>query len=178
MKRVAQAAERYVAGYPRVSTDIQMARDSLANQVQALEAFGVSRGGLPLRLYREEGVSAKDIERPALQQLLADVRAGKIEAVVHKARCAEQVIDREGSLAAFLWRHEPAAEELAEPQTASTSAASIALSKQLRKQGWKFVGPTTVYAFMQAMGLINDHSRECVTRALVQQQREAFTRPA
>src|ERR1051326_4063534 len=82
MKRAAQAPERYVAGYPRVSTDIQMERDSLANQVQALEAFGVSRGGLPLRLYREEGVSAKDTERPALQHLLADVRAGRIEAVV------------------------------------------------------------------------------------------------
>jgi site-specific DNA recombinase len=81
MKRAAQPVDRWVAGYPRVSTDVQMERDSLANQVQALEGYGASRG-LTLRMYREEGVSAKDTERPALQQLLADLRAGRVDAVV------------------------------------------------------------------------------------------------
>jgi DNA-3-methyladenine glycosylase I len=89
---------------------------------------------------------------------------GKIEAVVHNARMAEALVQREGSLAAFLWRYEPKPGQLAEPQTASTSAAAEALSKDLKKLGWKFVGPTTVYAFMQAMGLVNDHDRGCVIR--------------
>jgi DNA-3-methyladenine glycosylase I len=78
---------------------------------------------------------------------------GKIEAVINNAQRAQELVKREGSLAAFIWRYEPAT-KLAKPQTASTSAESIALSKDLKKQGWKFVGPTTVYAFMQAMGLI------------------------
>ncbi|MGW2221558.1 DNA-3-methyladenine glycosylase I [Nonomuraea sp. NPDC001684] len=67
--------------------------------------------------------------------------------------------------------------ELPEPQTVSTSSASIALSKDLRKQGWQFVGPTTVHAFPQAMGLINDHVKECVIRSEAQAAREAFARP-
>jgi DNA-3-methyladenine glycosylase I len=53
----------------------------------------------------------------------------------------------------------------------------MALSKDLKKQGWKFIGPTTVYAFMQAMGLVNDHVEGCVTRAEVERARKAFTRP-
>jgi DNA-3-methyladenine glycosylase I len=120
---------------------------------------------------------AADVER-----LLADpgiVRhRGKIEAVINNARRAEEMIRSEGSLAAFLWRFEPEAADLAAPQTASTSAASIALSKDLKKRGWKFVGPTTVYAFMQAMGLVNDHVEDCVIRAEVVRAREAFAKPA
>jgi DNA-3-methyladenine glycosylase I len=102
---------------------------------------------------------------------------GKIEAVVNNARRARELVQREGSLAAFLWRYEPDLKQLAKPQTASTSAASVALSKELKKQGWKFVGPTTVYAFMQAMGLINDHVADCVVRAKVAAARERFKRP-
>jgi DNA-3-methyladenine glycosylase I len=63
------------------------------------------------------------------------------------------------------------------PQSASTSAESIALSKELKKRGWKFVGPTTVYAFMQAMGLINDHVEDCVVRATAAKARKKFQRP-
>jgi DNA-3-methyladenine glycosylase I len=59
----------------------------------------------------------------------------------------------------------------------STSDAEIALSKELKKLGWKFVGPTTVYAFMQAMGLINDHVEDCVIRAKVERARRSFRRP-
>jgi DNA-3-methyladenine glycosylase I len=100
---------------------------------------------------------------------------GKIEAVINNARRAQELVKWEGSLAAFIWRYEP--KQTAEAQTASTSPESLALSKELKKQGWKFVGPTTVYAFMQAMGLINDHIGECVVRAKVERARKAFKRP-
>lgn len=102
---------------------------------------------------------------------------GKIEATINNARQAQALVKTEGSLATFIWRYEPDLSQLAEPQTASTSAASIALSKDLRKRGWKFVGPTTVYAFMQAMGLINDHVEDCVIRAQVERARQQFKRP-
>lgn len=102
---------------------------------------------------------------------------GKIEAVINNARRARELVKREGSLAAFVWRYEPAAERLARPQTASTSAESVALSKELKKRGWAFVGPTTVYAFMQAMGLINDHAEDCVIRTKVERARRDFGRP-
>lgn len=116
-----------------------------------------------------------------LDRLLGDegiVRhRGKIEAVINNAQRAKELIKREGSLAAFIWRYEPDRNQLAKPQTASTSAQSIALSKELKKQGWKFVGPTTVYAFMQAMGLINDHSEECAIWVEVEAARQHFQRP-
>ncbi len=101
-------------------------------------------------------------------RLLADAgivrHRGKIEAVINNARRAQELVRKEGSLAAYVWRYEPKPEELSAPQTQSTSPASIALSKDLKKRGWKFVGPTTVFAFMQAMGLINDHAEGCVIR--------------
>ena len=103
---------------------------------------------------------------------------GKIEAVINNARHAQELVKQEGSLAAFVWRYEPPARRLAKPQTASTSAESIALSRELKKRGWKFVGPTTIYAFMQAMGLINDHVEDCVVRAKVERARKNFRRPA
>ncbi len=102
---------------------------------------------------------------------------GKIEAVINNAKCARDMVKSEGSLAAFFWRYEPDEKTLGKPQSASTSDASIALSKELKKRGWKFVGPTTMYAFMQAMGLINDHLEKCVTRKKVAQARKNFKRP-
>jgi DNA-3-methyladenine glycosylase I len=102
---------------------------------------------------------------------------GKIEAVINNAQRARELVKREGSLAALIWRYEPDEKQLAKPQTVSTSAASIALSKDLKKQGWKFVGPTTVYAFMQAMGLVNDHVEDCVIGAKVERARKNFKRP-
>ena len=102
---------------------------------------------------------------------------GKIEAVINNALRAQDMVARHGSLAAFFWRYEPAADDLGEPQTVSTSAGSMALSKDLKKLGWKFVGPTTVYAFMQAMGLINDHASACVIRADVVRARRDFEPP-
>ncbi|MEI2418066.1 DNA-3-methyladenine glycosylase I [Orrella sp. JC864] len=102
---------------------------------------------------------------------------GKIEAVIHNAARACEMVEREGSLAAFFWRYEPDPAGLAEPQTVSVSAASLALSRDLKKRGWKFVGPTTLYAFMQAMGLVNDHARDCVMRERIEQARAGFARP-
>jgi len=102
---------------------------------------------------------------------------GKIEAVINNARRAQELVKREGSLAAFMWRYEPDVRRQAKPQAASTSAESLALSKDLKKQGWKFVGPTTVYAFIQAMGLINDHVEDCVIRGRVERARKNFKRP-
>ncbi|MDX2144513.1 MAG: DNA-3-methyladenine glycosylase I [Rhodospirillaceae bacterium] len=102
---------------------------------------------------------------------------GKIEAVINNARRVLELVKEEGSLAAYIWRFEPDAQTLAKPQTASISAASIALSKDLKKRGWNFVGPTTVYAFMQAMGLINDHVGDCVIRPKAESARKKFKRP-
>jgi len=120
------------------------------------------------------GFGAGDVER-----LLGDAgivrHRGKIEAVIQDARCAQELIEREGSLAAYVWRYE--ARHAAPFQSASTSLASVAMSKDLKKRGWKFVGPTTVYAFMQAMGLINDHAEDCVIRAQVEDARTRFQRP-
>ncbi len=122
------------------------------------------------------GFTGADVER-----LLKDggiVRhRGKIEAVINNAQRAQEMVAGEGSLAAFFWGNEPDASKLGKPQTASTSDTSIALSKDLKKRGWKFVGPTTVYAFMQAMGLINDHAEACVIRAGVARAREKFSCP-
>ncbi len=121
--------------------------------------------------------TAGDVER-----LLADAgivrHRGKIEAVINNARRAQELVRQEGSLAAYVWRFEPAAADLAPPQTVSTSAASVAMSKDLKKRGWAFVGPTTVFAFMQAMGLINDHAEGCAIRAEAERRRAAFRRPA
>ena len=113
---------------------------------------------------------------PDVERLLGDAgivrHRGKIEAVINNARCAQDLIRKEGSLSAYVWRYEPKAEDLGTPQTQSTSPASIALSKDLKKRGWKFVGPTTVFAFMQAMGLINDHTEGCVTRLEAEKARK------
>lgn len=102
---------------------------------------------------------------------------GKIEAVINNAKRAQELVRQEGSLAAFFWRYEPKADNLAEPQTVSTSDESVTLSNALKKMGWKFVGPTTVYAFLQAMGLVNDHVEDCVIRGKVERAKEKFKRP-
>lgn len=116
-----------------------------------------------------------------VKRLLADegiVRhRGKIEAVINNAAKARDIVAEYGSLAAYFWHFEPDKNSLPEPQTVSASEASAALSKALKKQGWKFVGPTTVYAFMQAMGLVNDHSGGCIIRKKVEQARKDFKRP-
>jgi DNA-3-methyladenine glycosylase I len=120
--------------------------------------------------------SRRDVERLLKDEGIIRNR-GKIEAVINNAQRAQELVKQERSLAAFIWRYEPDAGRLAKPQTASTCTEAIALSKDLKKQGWKFVGPTTVYAFMQAMGLVNDHADDCVIRAKVERARKTFKRP-
>jgi DNA-3-methyladenine glycosylase I len=110
--------------------------------------------------------TTRDIER-----LLADegiVRhRGKIESTINNARRARELRDEVGSLAAYFWRWQPDASTRPKKVTRdvlmgmATTPESVALSKDLRKRGWTFVGPTTIYAFMQAMGLVNDHVDEC-----------------
>lgn len=118
----------------------------------------------------------RDVER-LLQDAGIVRHRGKIEAVINNAQRARDLVASEGSLAAYIWRYEPEPGQIPEPQTLSTSPESVTLSKDLKKRGWKFVGPTTVYAFMQAMGLINDHVHDCMTRARVDRARKGFKRP-
>jgi len=102
---------------------------------------------------------------------------GKIEAVIHNARRAVDLQAEHRTLAAYFWRFEIDPTQAAEPQTVSTAPEAIALAKDLKKRGWKFVGPTTAYAFMQAMGLVNDHVEACVTRQQVAEARGRFVVP-
>lgn len=119
----------------------------------------------------------RDVERLLKNEGIVRHR-GKIEAVINNAKRAQELVEQEGSLAAFVWRYEPDTNSLAKPQTVSTSPESTTLSKDLKKLGWKFVGPTTVYAFMQAMGLVNDHVEGCIVRDRVERARRNFQRPA
>jgi DNA-3-methyladenine glycosylase I len=109
---------------------------------------------------------------------------GKIEATLNNAKRAVALVDEEGSLAAYVWRFEPdpstrpkrltwkALLELAQTPESQTMA------KDLKRRGWRFVGPTTVYAFMQAMGLVNDHVEGCEIREPVDHTRAQFTPPS
>lgn len=107
-------------------------------------------------------------------RLLADAgivrHRGKIAAAINNAQCAQRLIAEQGSLAAYFWRYQPdpaTRPKVMTPEVLRTlgqSPESVALSKDLKKRGWKFVGPTTMYAFMQAMGLVNDHVQGCWVR--------------
>lgn len=102
---------------------------------------------------------------------------GKIEATISNAARACELVAREGSLGAFIWSFEPLRADPGARHDAPSSPASIALSRELKRRGWRFVGPTTVHAFMQSMGLINDHLEGCAQRRAAEQQRAAFTPP-
>lgn len=127
-----------------------------------------------------------EIERMArfgdadIARLLGDAgivrHRGKIAAVINNAQRCLELVAEQGSLARYIWGFEPTA--LAAPVAATESEASRALSKDLKRRGWKFVGPTTMYAFIQSMGLLNDHSLGCVTRAQAEAARRAFQSPA
>ena len=123
-----------------------------------------------------------DVER--LVQDAAIVRhRGKIASTINNAQRVLELRREFGSLAHYVWRYEPAPADRPEritrevARTLSTSPASIAMSKDLKKRGWSFVGPTTVYAFMQAMGLVNDHLEGCHSRALALKARAEFVVP-
>ena len=124
---------------------------------------------------------------PDVQRLLADAgivrHRGKIEAVIHNAARAIELQREFGSLSRYFWQYEVDTRERPNKLTAevlrgyTTAPESVALSKDLKKRGWKFVGPTTMYAFMQAMGLVNDHQHDCFARSEVETLRKAFARP-
>ena len=103
----------------------------------------------------------------------------KIEAVINNAQRAVELTAQEGSLAHLIWDYEPANARPAPTagEVPAATAESKALSKELKRRGWRFTGPTTVYAFMQAMGLVNDHLDGCHVRASVDAARAEFKRP-
>jgi DNA-3-methyladenine glycosylase I len=144
------------------------------------EAFRAAFAGFDIETVA--GFGPADVAR-----LLADAgivrHRGKIEAAIGNARRARELRDESGSLAAFLWRYESdgtgRAPLLTEDvlRAMTTSPESVALSRELKRRGWAFVGPTTLYAFMQSMGMVNDHLEGCWVREAVQAERDAFIRP-
>jgi DNA-3-methyladenine glycosylase I len=144
------------------------------------EAFRAAFAGFDIETVARFGPA--DVAR-----LLADpgiVRhRGKIEAAIRNASRALALREAFGSIAAFVWRHEP------DPGSRPTrldevtlralteSRESRGMSRELKRRGWAFVGPTTLYAFMQSVGVVNDHAEDCALRAPVEAEREAFRRP-
>ncbi len=125
----------------------------------------------------------EDVERLVLDAGIIRHR-GKIVSTINNAQRALELTKSEGSLAAFIWRYEtPAAErpkkfDAASVRPITQSAQSVALSKELKRRGWTFFGPTTAYAFMQAVGLVNDHLQGCVCRQPCLDARKAFVPPS
>ncbi len=144
------------------------------------ENFRAAFGGFDFR--RVAAFGEPDVER-LLQDTGIVRHRGKIESTINNAQRAIEMVDEFGSLAAFFWSYEPQRPDrpdridhatlVAMPQT----EISKRISKDLKKRGWTFVGPTTVYAFMQAMGLVNDHIEGCHCRPTVEALRETFVRP-
>lgn len=144
------------------------------------EAF--RRGFAEFDAERMARFGAKDVER-----LLADAgivrHRGKIESAINNARRVLELREAFGSLAAYAWRYEPDPSTrpkritLEALRTMTTSPESVAMSKDLKKRGWSFVGPTTVYAFMQAMGLVNDHIEGCHSRERALKMRAELAPP-
>ena len=106
---------------------------------------------------------------------------GKIESAINNARRAKTLVDEYGSLAAYIWQWEPVPEarprRVIRAALVGTTPESTALSKDLKRRGWTFVGPTTMYAFMQAVGLVNDHIDGCASRGAVETARRTLKRP-
>ncbi|MDG2244594.1 MAG: DNA-3-methyladenine glycosylase I [Rhodospirillaceae bacterium] len=125
----------------------------------------------------------KDVDR-LLQDSGVIRHRGKIEATINNAQRALEMVKEEGSIAAFIWRYEP--DPKGRPKKLTKKALmkltqvpeSAALSKELKKRGWRFVGPTTMYALMQAMGMVNDHIDGCHVRDVVEKERKKFKRPS
>jgi DNA-3-methyladenine glycosylase I len=136
---------------------------------------GAFAGFDPVKVAR---FGAKDVDR-----LLGDAgivrHRGKIEATINNAQRCLEVIDEFGSLATYIWTFEPAGRDVASNPIPlpSQTPDSVRLSKDLKRRGWRFVGPTTVYAFMQAMGLVNDHAPGCEWRAICAAERAILTVP-
>ena len=117
-----------------------------------------------------------------VERLLGDARIvrhrGKIESTIRNAGRVADIVDEFGSFAEYVWRFEPPPRHRAltwdEIRALTTSPESVALSKDLKKRGWSFVGPTTMYAFMQSMGLVNDHVAHCPSHEPAETSRRDF----
>jgi DNA-3-methyladenine glycosylase I len=136
---------------------------------QAFDDFDFTR----VAGYREDKIDRLTRDRAIVRH------RGKIESAVNNARRAIEVIDTYGSLAAFFWRFEPVTQRVVRcrDEIPSKTKESTALAKGLKQLGWTFVGPTTCYAFMQAMGMVNDHVHGCDAWHVVDQARQHFVRP-
>lgn len=180
------ASEDYIAYHDR-EWGFPVADDRRLFEKLSLEGFQSGLSWRTILMKRENFRAAfagfdfdrvADFDESDVERLLQDAgivrHRGKIEAVMNNARRAQDLIGEKGSLAAYVWGFEPRGDI---PHLASTSPASIAMSKDLKKRGWKFVGPTTVHAFVQAMGLINDHAEGCAIRAAAADARKAFQPP-
>ncbi len=124
----------------------------------------------------------KDADVERLVQDTGIIRhRGKINSTINNAKRAIELKQEFGTLAAYFWSYEPSESEHPEKITKENIPAktefSTALSKDLKKRGWSFVGPTTCYAFMQAMGLVNDHVESCDVREQVKEARKNFQKP-
>ncbi len=124
------------------------------------------------------GMGDADIEKQVQNAGIIRHR-GKIKSTINNARRAIELIEEKGSLAKHFWSYEPKnrAPIKSRSEVPATTDVSTAISKDLKKRGWSFVGPTTAYAFMQAMGLINDHIVGCYCYDRVEKARAEFTRP-
>ncbi|TNE69487.1 DNA-3-methyladenine glycosylase I [Celeribacter ethanolicus] len=141
--------------------------------LQKRENFRAAFAGFDFHRMAEFG--PEDVERLVQDKGIVRHR-GKIEAVIHNAARAIEMEREHGSLAAFFWSFAPETDESGGEVVAQTPT-SQRLSKTLKKKGWKFVGPTTCYAFMQAMGMVNDHHPGCAHHAKAVAARAAFTLP-
>ncbi|WP_300627758.1 DNA-3-methyladenine glycosylase I [Pseudomonas sp.] len=144
------------------------------------EQFRLAFDGFDFRKVAQYGEA--DIERLMSNPGIVRNRA-KIVSTVNNARRACELVSETGSLARWVWSFEPGPQErpavvdMAYWKANPTSAASVRLSKALKKRGWTFVGPTTMYALMQAMGMVNDHLQGCVCRGRIEALRRQFERP-
>ncbi|WP_282076538.1 DNA-3-methyladenine glycosylase I [Epibacterium ulvae] len=170
-------------GYP-VGDDIRLFEKVCLESFQSglsWRTILAKRGNFRTAFAGFDPVEVAAFDQVKVEALLQDAgiirHRGKIEAVINNAARALELQQEAGSLAAFFWSFEPDLATLPPPQTQTTSPDSIALSKALKKRGWKFVGPTTCFAFMQAMGLINDHALGCCCRAKAAEARASFEKP-
>ena len=182
-------------GYHDTEWGRPVADDNRLFEKLCLEGFQSGLSWLTILRKRENfraafaGFEIQSVARfgPAdVERCLADAgivrHRGKIESVINKARRGVELIEEAGSLGAFVWSFEPQPESrpshMDRASIVPSTSESTALSKALRKRGWSFVGPTTVHAFMQAMGLVNDHLEGCFCRAEADAERRGFVRPA
>ncbi len=145
------------------------------------ENFREAFGGFDFRALALED-EAQMMERH-LQNAGIVRHRGKIASVYNNARRAVELVQERGTLAAYFWSFEPGPAERpvvadwASLRAMGKTATSTHISKELKKRGWSFVGPTTVYAFMQAMGMVNDHVEGCICRERIDGLRKSFKRP-